>query len=121
MEILDRVEEELGKAEITQSREALQTLRELLMKAEPRLQGAKWRTKELLDHNVNDCEGRALEDHRKQMEFDKGRIKLMTLIVLAEDDAPAEEAVPFEGLLWITRRDDPKRTLPGTQLLLTRR
>ena len=85
------------------------------MKAERRLQGAKQQTKELLDLNINDWEGRKLEDHRKQIEFDKGRMKLMKLIVLAEevtfaeDDAPTEEAAPVEGA---ASEDEEERRLP---------
>ena len=40
MEILDCVKEDLEKAEVTKSQEAPKTQRELLMKAERRLQGA---------------------------------------------------------------------------------
>ena len=120
MEILDRVKEDFGKAEVTQLREALQTLRELLMKAECRLQGAKRRTKELLNHNSNDWEGRALEDHGRQVEFNKRRVKLMTMIVLAEGDAPTEEAAPCKEAASDNKEQRPDEgTTPTVSALRT--
>ena len=89
-------------------REALKTQRELLMKAERRLQGAKQRTKELLDDNVNDWEGLEQGEHRRCLEFDRRQWKLMSLIAILEDslenfadagendETPAEEEVPSE-------------------------
>ena len=54
--------------------------REVLMKAELRLQEAKELTKDLLDHETNDREGLELDQHRKCVEFDKWHMEMITLI-----------------------------------------
>ena len=64
-EILDCIEKELEKAEVTQSRESLRVQHELLMKTELWLRRAKKLTKELRDHN----NGEGLELNRWQMEL----------------------------------------------------
>ena len=52
-EILDCIKKAMEKTEVTQSLEALKTQHELLTTAEHRMQGAKWRTKELLGNSIN--------------------------------------------------------------------
>ena len=85
----------MKKTEVTQLLEALKIQREFLMKAVRRLQGAKQRTKELLDNNINDWEALLLNEHNKCVEFNRERMDLITLIILAEEadtkDAPANE------------------------------
>ena len=73
-----------------QSLEALKTQRESLMTAERRRQGAKQRTKELLNNIINGWETLLLDEHRKCMQFDRGRMNLKTLIILAEEAITAE-------------------------------
>ena len=79
MEILDCVEEDLEKVEVTQKQEALKTQRELLTKAERRLQGAKQQTKELLDDNIDNWEGLEQDEHRRCLKFDGRRCELRSL------------------------------------------
>ena len=90
------------------------------MRAEHRLQRAKRRAKELLNHNANDWEDRALEDHRRQVDFDKRRMKLMTMIVLAEDDALTEEAAPRKEAASDNKEQRPDEgTAPTVRALKT--
>ena len=68
----------MEKMEVTQLLEALKKQRELLKKAERRLQGAKQRTNELLDNKINDWEALVLDEHRKCVEFNRGRMNLLS-------------------------------------------
>ena len=55
------------------------------------MQGAKQRTKELLDENINDWEDLQQDEHRRCLEFVRRWWKLMSLIAILEDS--------FENLL----------------------
>ena len=73
-ETLDCIEEAMEKREVTQSLEALKTQRDLLMTAERMMQGAKRQTKELMNNNINGWEALLLDEHRKCVQFDRGRM-----------------------------------------------
>ena len=105
-EILDCVEEDLEKVEVTQLQKALKMQRELLTKAERRMQGAKRRTKELLDNGINNWEDLQQDKYRRCLEFVRRWLKLTSLIAILgdalenftdmgeNDKTPADEVVP---------------------------
>ena len=91
MEILNYVKEELGKAEVTQSRGSLKVHCESLMEAELRRQEARELTEELLDHHLNGWEGLGVDERRKRVKLDKRQTQIRTVIAGFKDSLALQQ------------------------------